>query len=501
MFGNEPDELKFRSLLQALPQAAAIFQANDPAYTIVAMNDSYRRLLPGRLGEAEGISLVDAIRRGETCFPAASEPGLLGSLKTTALSGAPSSFDTALINVEEGPFRAALLTHTVLLSPAGTRAFVLQSVQLRQPGAFTEFSPDSSIAASFEEAGTGIVLLDADGRVTGINRAIASFLGRKREELLGIELAGLLHPECRDQRQAQFTLLLSGAQACFGMELRYLHADGFVVWAAESVCLRRDKEKVCCIILLEDITQRKQAQKALLQSEALVSMGRLTASIAHELNNPLEAVTNLLFLIGRVDDIEEVHSYALLAEQELERVSKIATQTLRFYKPQSAPAPILITDVIESVLILFEGRIRREKVQVTRRFLPGAQPLIAYSGELRQVFVNLVGNALDAMSDNAKLCVVVRPAKNWSNGAAGMRVIVSDTGSGIPKSLQQKVFEPFVTTKEATGTGLGLWITKDIVKRQGGSLSVRSCTSGPSRGTCMSVFFPYAKKSVETHAA
>ena len=231
-------------------------------------------------------------------------------------------------------------------------------------------------------------------------------------------------------------------------------------------------------------------------------MGRLSASIAHELNNPLESVTNLLFLIANSTEVDDMRYYAHLAEDELSRVTRIATQTLRFYRPQSAPAPVDLADVIESVLALFEGRIRRDRVNVIKKFQPATPPLLAYSSELRQVFVNLVGNSLDAMKQNGSLNITVRASRNWTgNHARGVRVTVCDAGSGIPKAMLQKVFEPFVSTKEQSGTGLGLWISKGIVHRHGGVLHVRSRESGPNQGTCMSVFLPSMVQRADANAA
>ena len=197
-----------------------------------------------------------------------------------------------------------------------------------------------------------------------------------------------------------------------------------------------------------------------------------------------------------------MHYYSHLAEQELARVTRIATQTLRFYRPQSAPAPVDLKDVLESVLALFEGRIRRDRVSVTTQYREATPSLLAYSSELRQVFLNLVGNSLDAMSPDGKLQISVRPSRNWvGNHARGVRVTVCDAGSGIPKALLQKVFEPFVSTKEQSGTGLGLWISRDIIRRHGGVLHVRSNPSGPRRGTCMSVFLPEATEKADANAA
>jgi signal transduction histidine kinase len=267
-----------------------------------------------------------------------------------------------------------------------------------------------------------------------------------------------------------------------------------VVWVRNSVSLLRDEKHtpLQIVTIAEDLTLYRLAERALIQNEKLAAVGRLSASIAHELNNPLESVINLLFLISHGENKEEMQHFAQQAEQEMRRVAQIATQTLRFYRQQSAPSPLQLGEVVDSVLALFEGRLSQRNVRVVKRYIRSEQLIVAYSGELRQVFVNLISNALDAMNDHGVLRIDVRPSRNWRGGGEdGMRVILCDSGSGIPKHLLHKIFEPFVSTKENKGTGLGLWISREIIRRHGGSLCVRSQVSGARRGTAMSVFLPF----------
>ena len=354
---------------------------------------------------------------------------------------------------------------------------------------------------AFEHASTGLAVFDVNGNLLHSNRAFCDGLGYSVEELRELDALGLVHPAHREQRDQNLWDLFSGKLPAFVLEVRYLKKDGTELWACDSVSLMREADKQHIVIVSEDISKRKRAEKTLVQNEGLITMGRLSASIAHELNNPLESVTNLLFLISNGSDADEMRSYSHLAEQELARVTRIATQTLRFYRPQAAPAPVDLSEVMESVLALFEGRIRREHVNVIKKYQP-APPLVAYSSELRQVFVNLVGNSLDAMPENGRLHISVRPSRNWSGShAQGVRVTVCDAGTGIPKAMLEKVFEPFVSTKEQSGTGLGLWISKDIVHRHGGVLHIRSQEHGPRQGTCMSVFLPTALEQADANAA
>jgi PAS domain S-box-containing protein len=365
-------------------------------------------------------------------------------------------------------------------------------------------SPETSLIHAFEHASAALVILDVNERLLDCSPAFTALMNDDKQELAGREMAALIHSSDRDLWRQSMRKLVEGKTPGFVLEMRLTSRIGSDVWVCNSVSLLCDEDKKPhrVLIICEDRSQRRIAEKAMLQTESLAALGRLSASIAHELNNPLESVTNLLFLISHAASLDEVHHYSQLAEQELARVTRIATQTLRFYRPQAAAGPVLLTDVIESVLTLFEGRLRRERVRVTKHYKPGILPLVTYSGELRQVFVNLVSNALDAMPESGQLRICIRPALNWSSPRSyGVRVTICDAGSGIPRSMIEKVFEPFVTTKEASGTGLGLWISRDIIRRHGGTLRVRSSVAGPAKGTTMCVFLPIAAAQEGVNAA
>jgi PAS domain S-box-containing protein len=349
------------------------------------------------------------------------------------------------------------------------------------------------ICQIFRHASPGTAVLDPGGRVNDCNPAFAAIVGQTPSEVLQRELLSFVHPHDRERFQGELHSLLAGETPAFVAEVRYARRDHTTVVVRNSVSLVRDKsgQPAQIVCLLEDITLLRLAEQALIQNEKLAAVGRLSASIAHEMNNPLESIVNLLFLISNSHDLTEMQKFANLAQQEMKRVAQISTQTLRFYRQQAVPAPLQLTEVIDSVLVLFEGRLRNRNVQVIKRYLDGSQPAIAHSGELRQVFVNLIANALDAMDDRGTLRIDVRPSRSWLDPeVCGVRVIVCDSGSGIPHSLLKKVFEPFVSTKENHGTGLGLWISNEIIRRHGGFLRVRSAVEGSRRGTAMSVFLP-----------
>ena len=240
-----------------------------------------------------------------------------------------------------------------------------------------------------------------------------------------------------------------------------------------------------------DVTREKQTTAALIQTEKLAAVGRLAASIAHEINNPLEAVTNLLYLAQGSEEIDEVKGYLTTAEAELQRVSVISSQTLRFYKQSSAPREVTFADLIGTVLAVHHGRMENPRVHVERRDRT-TQSFSCFDGEIRQVLNNLVGNAVDALgSTGGRLLIRSREATDQRTSRRGIMITIADTGSGIEPAALSKIFDAFFTTKGATGNGLGLWVSKQIVENHAGSLRVRSSQRPGHRGTVFTLFLPF----------
>ncbi|MHB1743797.1 MAG: sensor histidine kinase [Acidobacteriaceae bacterium] len=226
--------------------------------------------------------------------------------------------------------------------------------------------------------------------------------------------------------------------------------------------------------VIVDATERKLSEELLRRTEKLAATGQLAASIAHEINNPLEAVTNLLYLLHQQPLDEESRHYTDMAQQEISRVSQITQQTLRFYRQSSKPTLINPADVLDAVLDLHHGRSNAAKVQTFRRYRDAVE-LFAFSGEVRQLFANLIGNALDAMPNGGRLFLSVRASHAWYQPEVqGIRITIADTGSGMTEAVRRRIFEPFFTTKEITGTGLGLWISSEIIAKHQGTVRVRS---------------------------
>ncbi len=239
-----------------------------------------------------------------------------------------------------------------------------------------------------------------------------------------------------------------------------------------------------------EITQQRKAELALMQSEKLAIVGRLASSIAHEINNPLESVTNLLYLAENCDSLEQARQYIRTAEVELRRVSAITSQTLRFHKQSTSPQEINLAELVGSVLSVYQGRIANANVHIDR-FCSAKKRVHCFEGEIRQVLANLISNALDAMPAGGTLYLRGREAINWHNGEPGIAVTIADTGVGMTPETQARLFSPFFTTKGITGTGLGLWVSKGIIDRHRGTLKVRSSQSPAYRGTVIILFLPF----------
>jgi signal transduction histidine kinase len=231
--------------------------------------------------------------------------------------------------------------------------------------------------------------------------------------------------------------------------------------------------------------RQTQSDEALRKSEHLAVAGRLVATMAHEVNNPLEALGNLLYLLENSSSLEEARSFGQLAAKEFQRISEIVDHTLKFHRAPAKPAFTDVSELAISALTLFRGKLRerqiRERIKVERAFG------YCCEGEVRQALVNLIGNAVDAMRDGGNLRIHVLPVS--INGVEHARLTVADTGGGIRREIRKNLFKQFFTTKGSGGTGLGLWLTRDIVEKNGGRLRFRSRTDAPS-GTVFTMYLP-----------
>ena len=234
---------------------------------------------------------------------------------------------------------------------------------------------------------------------------------------------------------------------------------------------------------------RLRAEEALRRSEKLAAAGRLAAGIAHEINNPLEAVSNAIYLAR--SSPSEAAEYLKIADEELARVAQITKQTLGFYRESAAPSIVKISALLDDLLSVFNRKLQAKDISITKQYR-GELETWGLEGELRQVFANQIANAIYAMPQRGRLTIRVRKSKHWSNSQhAGTVVSLVDTGSGISPEALPRIFDPFFTTKEDVGNGLGLWITQGIVTRHGGNIRVKTNTSPGTSGTIFTTFLPH----------
>lgn len=242
--------------------------------------------------------------------------------------------------------------------------------------------------------------------------------------------------------------------------------------------------------------ERRLSEIVLQQSEKLAAVGRLASSIAHEINNPLEAVTNLLYLLEGTSLNEEQRDYLATAQQELTRVTEIATQTLIHNRQRDIRGEASISALLDSVLVLYQGRIAGSNTKIERRYRNSA-PFMCRPGELRQVFANLIGNAFDATRRGRRILLRERTAVHLQTGQSGVRITLADTGEGMGAEVKAHLFEAFRSTKGMNGSGLGLWISKGIIEKHCGSIRFRSSTIPGASGTVFSIFIPYDNEKSE----
>lgn len=248
------------------------------------------------------------------------------------------------------------------------------------------------------------------------------------------------------------------------------------------------------IAVARDITELRKAQSAVLQAEKLAAIGRMAATIAHEINNPLEAVTNFIYLAKTAEDVpKEISGYLEIADQELARVAQIAQRTLGFYRDPAIHRRFGVADLIDDVMAVYEGKLRNKQLKA-EILIDRELMLCTKQGEFKQALANLVANAIDASSVGGTLWLRAQSTRNWTNGMApGVRITLADNGSGMTPEVQRQIFVPFFTTKADVGTGIGLWVTKSLIEKLGGYLRFRS-RHGENGGTVMSFYLPHADK-------
>ncbi len=354
----------------------------------------------------------------------------------------------------------------------------------------------SLLDSMLANAPIGLAFFDRNYRFVRVNQVFADLTGVSLSRHLGRTLLELMPPAIAHEIEAAVVRVFTTEEPVRNLELGGPKGPkgGPWTWLVSAYPIKTPPRPIRWAgVIVLDASDRKRNEEALRRTEKLAATGRLAASIAHEINNPLEAITNLLFLLRNYCDLKDpAHNYVVMAEHEAQRISEITQQTLRFYRQSTQPTRASMSEVLGSVLSLYHGRLNALNLQVDRQFDPELD-LFCFAGELRQVFANLIGNAVDASSPGGRLVIRARRSRNWKDPMhQGVRFAVADTGSGMDAHTRERIFEAFFTTKEVIGTGLGLWVSHEIIVKHHGSVQVRSRTAfdGQASGTVFSVFIP-----------
>jgi two-component system sporulation sensor kinase C len=347
----------------------------------------------------------------------------------------------------------------------------------------------------FRSVTSGITVSNAllpDLPLIYVNPAFEAITGYSLEEALGRNCRFLQNGE---KDQPGLTLIREAIHS--GREIiatiKNYRKDGTPFWNELSISPIRNWEGVLThfVGIQTDVTARVEFEAALLQSEKLAAVGRLAASIAHEINNPLESVMNLIYLARQLGHEGVLGEYLAQADRELQRVAHITSQSLRFFKQSTRPSAVPPSDLLNSVFDVYSGRLENANVRVERRDrMPGS--VICMESEIRQVLSNLVRNSLDAMNGSGgRLLVRSRDATEWRTHRKGVVLTVADTGTGITPETMKHLYTAFFTTKDIGGTGLGLWVSSEIISRHNGRLRVRSSDTPGKSWTVFQLFLPY----------
>jgi PAS domain S-box-containing protein len=347
------------------------------------------------------------------------------------------------------------------------------------------------LAAIVDSADDAIVSKDLNGIVGTWNLGAARMFGYTSEEMVGQPILRLIPKELYYEEDEILRKLRAGDRVDHYETVRVKKSGARLEVSVTISPIRDASGKVIgASKIARDISDRKRMERLLIQSEKIAATGRMAAAVAHEINNPLESLINLIFLARKNSPPGgKAHTHLLAAEGELERVAHIARQTLGYYRDTGLPVEIHLRELIENVLTVYKAKFLANGITVESRF-NDIQKISVSRGELLQVFSNIITNAIDAMHGGGNLNITAR--KIAGPNGDGIQAVIRDSGVGIRQEHLEKIFEPFFTTKGNLGTGIGLWIARQLTERRGGQISVTSSTESGSRGTSVTVFIPFA---------
>jgi PAS domain S-box-containing protein len=358
------------------------------------------------------------------------------------------------------------------------------------------FAREQWLNITLRSIGDAVIACDADGNVEFMNLVAEQLTGWTETDAKTKSLHEIFPIFNEDTRVAVENpvdkVRRLGTVVGLANHTFLIAKDGTEVCIDDSGAPIRDSsgKMIGIVLVFRDITERRMSEGALMRAEKLAAAGRLAASVAHEVNNPLEGLTNLVYIALRSNDLDEIHHLLAQAESELGRIAHITRQSLGFYRETSTPTHFKPATIVREVTDFYTSRA----ISLGVSFIVNVtteREVLGSAGELRQILSNLLANSLDACVSGSNIRVEASSAVDPRDlSRQGVRITIADTGSGIPAKHLESIFEPFFTTKKDTGTGLGLWVSRELVQKHGGSLRVRSRTSDPLCGTVFSIFLP-----------
>jgi PAS domain S-box-containing protein len=345
------------------------------------------------------------------------------------------------------------------------------------------------LAAIVESSDEVIVSKNLDGIVTSWNAAASRAFGYTAEEMIGQSILKLI-PEELHPEEGTFIEKLKSGQRIKQFETRRVTKSGQMLDVSLTLSPIRDAQGkvIGASKILRDISNAKRVEQSLLQAEKLAAAGRMAATIAHEINNPLEAVMNLLYLLRPTISGDEGHVYLATAESELQRVSHIAKQTLGFYREDASAIPVSLNDIVKQAVAIYEPRCQAAGIKI-HQSLTSTRKVLLRRGEMLQVVSNLLANSIYALSAGGTIYIDVSDSETEPRGVV---LSVRDNGEGISPEVLPRVFDAFFTTRATIGTGIGLFIAKQLIEGHGGQISIQSSQDVREHGTNVHIFLPSA---------
>lgn len=388
------------------------------------------------------------------------------------------------------------------LSPValfGTSAFALASLIVaylahHRSRALSQLQASERHYRSMAEAASDVVIsIDSKSNVLSINPAVKTIFGFEPEELIGKPMFVLMPERLRAAHAAGIARFIATGIRHIpwsGVALTGLRKSGEEFPIEISFGTYTSEGQQLFTGFIRDTSERHAAHAILMKSEKLAAIGRLASSIAHEINNPLAAITNLLYLARGSQDPAQVAEYLDMADAELRRVAVIANRTLQFHRHATTPEAVTSKELIGGSLDLYQGRLAISHIAVEERYRT-QKPLVCIEGDIRQVLNNLIGNSIDALPNGGRILLRSRDATDLKSGRRGWVITVADTGIGMDCETTKQIFEPFFSTKGKGGSGLGLWISYQLVEQNEGKLRVRSSRKNSRSGTVFTLFLPH----------